>query len=114
IAGVGWFTYEEWPQSLGKKKGSAVNRAALDAKARALLGSSAGGLAEAVAELLDATAHVVDRLLGAGVEGVRFARGVELEQRQFAAVVGLGHFLGVRARTGHELETVRHVDEQDF
>jgi len=33
-----------------------------------------------VAETLDTSAHVVDRLLCAGVEGVRLAGGVQFEQ----------------------------------
>src|SRR5437870_5762515 len=71
-------------------------------------------LAEAVAELLDAPAHVVHGLLRARVEGVRFARGVQLEQRQLAAVVRLAGFLGRHARTRHELEAVGKVHEEHF
>ncbi|KEH13211.1 hypothetical protein GY15_14885 [Delftia sp. 670] len=37
-------------------------------------------LAETVAEALHTAAHVVHRLLRAGVEGVRLGRGVQLEQ----------------------------------
>src|SRR6185369_9143847 len=71
-----------------------------------------GSLAELLEELVDAAAHVVDRLLGTGIEGVRLAGGVEFEQRQLTAVVGLAHFLGLRAGPGHELEAVGQVDEQ--
>src|SRR5512140_1234164 len=72
-----------------------------------------GRLAELLEELVPAAAHVVHGLLGAGIEGVRFARGVELVQRQLPAVVGLAHFLGLRAGARHELEAVGQVDEQD-
>jgi len=72
------------------------------------------GLAETVAEFFHASAHVVYRLLGAGVEGVGFAGGVELEEGQLAAVFHVDHFLGVCARTCHELEAVGHVLEANF
>src|SRR3990167_7468467 len=76
-----------------------------------LLGS---GLGVAVAEALHAATHVVHALLRAGVEGVRLAGGVELEQRQFAAVFQLDHFLRVGAGARHELEVVGQVHETDF
>src|ERR1051326_85058 len=66
-----------------------------------------------VAELLDAAAERVDALLRAGVERVRFAGGLDLEQRQLAAVFHLDRLAGLGARTGHELEAVRQVDEAD-
>jgi hypothetical protein len=44
-------------------------------------------------------AHVVDGLLGARVEGVRLAGGVQLEQRQLAAVV---HLHGLAAMATQE------------
>ncbi len=63
---------------------------------RELLGDG-GGFAEAVAELLDAAAHVVHRLLCACVEGVRLAGGVQLVQRQLATVFHGDRFFGVSA-----------------
>ena len=71
------------------------------------------GLAEAVTEALDAATHVVNGLLGARVEGVRFAGGIQLEQRVFLAFEGFG-FLRVHAGAGHELEAVGQVREQNF
>ena len=68
----------------------------------------------AVAELLDATAHVVHRFLGAGVEGVRFAGCIQFEQRQLTTVVELDGFFGVHARTCHELKTVGQIHEAHF
>ena len=68
----------------------------------------------AVAESLDATAHVVDRFLGAGIERMRFAGSVQLEQGQLAAIVHLDGFLGVDAGARHEFEAVGQVHEADF
>jgi hypothetical protein len=87
----------EWKRQVTNKKGRPVARAALwGSPIRELLGDD-GGLAEAVAEFLDAAAHVVDRLLCAGVEGVRLAGRVQLVPRQFATVFHFDHFFGVGA-----------------
>jgi hypothetical protein len=92
-----------------KKRAARYEPAALRANLQPeLLGS---GLAEAIAEALNASTHVVHRLLGAGVERVRFAGGVKLDEWQVAAIFHLDHFLGVGARTGHELESIGHVLE---
>ena len=81
--------------------------------AESLLGSSRA-FGVTVAEALHAATHVVHAFLRAGVEGVRLAGGVQLEERQFAAVFHRDHFFGVGAGTGHELEAVGHVLEANF
>src|SRR5262249_22664511 len=63
---------------------------------------------------VDAAAHVRHGLLGAGVEGVRLAGRIQLEQRQIAAVVHLHGFARGHAGAGDELEAVGQVHEADF
>jgi hypothetical protein len=92
---------------LQMKKGSLVAQTAFWRRGKKLL------LAEAVAELFHTAAHVVHRLLCAGVEGVRFRRSIQLEQRIFLAFESFC-FFGVDARTCYELEVVGHVNEQNF
>src|SRR3954447_25712068 len=67
-----------------------------------------------VAELLDPAAERIDALLGAGVERMRLARGLELVERELAVVVHLDGLARLRARAGDELEAVREIDEADF
>src|SRR5690348_10809215 len=61
------------------------------AEAASLAGNDVSSLdadaRELVAELLDAATQAVDALLRSRVERMRLARGLELEQGQFAAVV---------------------------
>ena len=70
-------------------------------------------MAELVAELLNPTAQAIHALLGAGVEGMRFAGRFELDKRQLAAVVKLHCFARLRARARDEPEAVGQVDEAD-
>ena len=91
------------------KKGSSVIRAAFVEVSQAtacacLLGA---GFAKAVTEFFNASPHVIDRFLSAGVKGVRLAGGVKLVKRQFTPVFHLDHFLGVGAGACHELKVVR-------
>src|SRR5690349_12502491 len=69
----------------------------------ALLLRRAAEVGELVAELLDAAAERIDALLRAGVERMRLARGLELVERQLAAVVHLDRLARLRARAGDEL-----------
>src|SRR5262245_50459793 len=86
-----------------------VERARL--RGRLLLDADAG---ELVAELLDATAQGVHALLRAGVERMRLARRLDLQERQLAAVFHLDRLAGLRGGARHELEAVRQVDEADL
>lgn len=52
---------------------------------------------EAVAEFLNAAAHIVDRFLCAGVKRVRGARCIEFEKWQFTAIFHFDRFFGVSA-----------------
>src|SRR6185369_2823669 len=94
----------------GKQKGS---RSCLFRRrgSGSLLEADAG---ELVAELLDPAAEVVDALLSPGVERVRFAGGLQLDQRQFAAIVHGDRFARLQARTRDELEAVGQVLEADL
>src|SRR6476620_7367528 len=83
------------------KKGS---RSCLLCESRALLLRAEVG--ELVAELLDPAAERIDALLGAGIERMRLARGLELVERELAAVVHLDRLARLRARAGDELEAV--------
>ena len=60
-------------------------------------------LGEFVAEFFYAAAHIVHRLLCACVEGVGFARCIELEQGQFAAIFELDGFFSVDTRARDDL-----------
>jgi hypothetical protein len=100
-------------KNVSEKKGSTEVRAAFDGQFRpepegGLLGCS---FAETVAEFLNASAHIVHRLLCAGIERMRLASGIQLDVGQLAAVFHLDHFFGIGARTGYELEAVGHVLE---
>ncbi|SIT46019.1 exported hypothetical protein [Paraburkholderia ribeironis] len=67
---------------------------------------------ELLVELLDAACGVHDLLL-AGVERMRFRRDFDLRERVGLAVE-FGRFARLDGRARHELEVVRHIDEQDF
>ena len=45
---------------------------------------------------------------------MRFAGGIEFEQRQFTAIVHFDHFFGVGTLTGDKLETVGQVQKTHF
>ena len=83
MAGVGWFTrqwQQEQPQRIRvKTMKKAARLPELPLREHTRSGLLRCSLAETVAEALDATTHVVHRLLRAGVEGVRLGRCVEFE-----------------------------------
>src|SRR5687767_9609864 len=86
MAGVGWFKRRIMVRAT--KKAARLpglpcrGESGLLGSGLRLFGLAGARLAELLEELVDPAAHVVDRLLGARVERVRFARGVQLEQGQ--------------------------------
>src|SRR5664279_946586 len=122
-AGFGEFTREDGEarrMMQQKRKGFASGRRQRKRAASAALCSLRPGLflrrqvRELVAELLDPAAERIDALLRAGIERVRFARRLQLVERELAAVVHRDLLARLGAGAGHELEAVGEIDEADF